>query len=133
MAPVYAGFWIRLLAYIIDALILGAITTPLSMFLVSMGVGEQSGNLMGIIIGWMYFAVFESSDWRGTPGKKALGLAVTDEAGQKISVIRATKRYAAKILGALLLGIGIFMVAFTAHKQGLHDKMVHTFVLKVAN
>ena len=130
--PVYAGFWIRFLAYIIDALILGAMTTPLLMFLGSTGVGEESGNLMGIIISWMYFAVFESSDWQGTPGKKALGLVVTDEAGRKISMIRATKRYAAKILGMLFLGVGIFMVAFTARKQGLHDKMLDTFVLKVA-
>lgn len=130
--PPYAGFWLRLLAYIIDAFLLGAITTPLFMLLLSRGVGEQSANLLTIAISWMYFAVFESSDWQGTPGKKVLGLAVTDEQGQKISAIRATKRYFAKLLSALLLGIGIFMVAFTARKQGLHDKLLHTLVFKVA-
>lgn len=128
--PPYAGFWIRLLAYIIDVLLLGAISTPLVMMLATMGVGDQQGSLVSIVISWMYFAVFESSDWQGTPGKRAMGLAVTDEQGQKITVIRATQRYAAKILSILLLGIGVFMIAFTARKQGLHDKLFHTLVVK---
>ena len=130
--PPYAGFWRRLLAYAIDAILLGAITTPLFMLLLSRGVGEQAANLLTIVISWMYFAVFESSDWQATPGKKLLGLVVTDEQGQKISVIRATKRYFAKLLSALLFGIGIFMVAFTSRKQGLHDKLFHTLVFKAA-
>lgn len=127
----YAGFWIRFLAYIIDALILSAMTMPFTM-LFGFNVEEQSGSLIGIIITWMYFALFESSEWQGTPGKKALGLIVTDEAGRRISAIQATKRYAAKILGVLLLGIGGLMIAFTGRKQGLHDKMIGTLVLKVA-
>ena len=127
----YAGFWIRLVAYIIDALILGAITFPATQVLAAMGIGDHSTNIMSIAISWMYFAVFESSDWQGTPGKRAMGLAVTDEQGRKITVIRATQRYAAKLLSVLLLGIGVFMIAFTARKQGLHDKLFHTLVVKM--
>ena len=129
--PRNAGFWIRLVAYIIDAILLGAITTPLAMFLVSMGIGENQGNVLSIAISWMYFAVFESSEWQGTPGKKAFGLVVTDEQGQRLSVGLATKRYFAKILSVLLLGVGIVMIAFTARKQGLHDKIFHTLVWKI--
>ena len=128
--PRYAGFWIRLLAYIIDAIILGALTFPLARVLSMMGIGEQSSNVMSIAISWMYFAVFESSGWMASPGKKALGLIVTDEQGGQLSVGRATRRYFAKILSALLLGIGFVMIAFTARKQGLHDKMFHTLVLR---
>ena len=128
--PRYAGFWIRLLAYIIDAIILGALTFPLARVLSMMGIGEQSSNVMSIAISWMYFAVFESSGWMASPGKKALGLIVTDEQGGRLSVGRATRRYFAKILSALLLGIGFVMIAFTARKQGLHDKMFHTLVLR---
>ena len=128
--PRYAGFWIRLLAYIIDAIILGAMTFPLARVLGMMGIGEQSSNVMSIAISWMYFAVFESSGWMASPGKKALGLIVTDEQGGRLSVGRATRRYFAKILSFLLLGIGFIMIAFTARKQGLHDKMFHTLVLR---
>ena len=128
--PRYAGFWIRLLAYIIDAIILGALTFPLARVPSMMGIGEQSSNVMSIAISWMYFAVFESSGWMASPGKKALGLIVTDEQGGQLSVGRATRRYFAKILSALLLGIGFVMIAFTARKQGLHDKMFHTLVLR---
>ena len=131
--PRYAGFWIRLVAYIIDALILGAITFPVTQVLASMGIGDHSANIMSIAISWMYFAVFESSNWMGSPGKKALGLIVTDEQGMSITVGRATRRYFAKILSVLLLGLGIVMIAFTARKQGLHDKIFHTLVLKTSN
>ena len=129
--PRYAGFWIRLLAYIIDAFVLGAMTFPLLRVLGMMGIGEHSGNVMSIAISWMYFAVFESSGWMASPGKKALGLIVTDEQGKRLSIGRATRRYFAKILSGLLLGLGFVMVAFTARKQGLHDKIFHTLVLKV--
>ncbi|MHC1761163.1 MAG: RDD family protein [Negativicutes bacterium] len=129
--PRYAGFWIRLLAYIIDAMILGAISFPLVRVLASMGIGDHSTNILSIAISWMYFAVFESSEWMASPGKKALGLIVTDEQGMRLSIGRATRRYFAKILSALLLGLGFVMVAFTARKQGLHDKIFHTLVLKV--
>lgn len=126
----YAGFWLRLLAYIIDAVVLGAITYPLAHALTSMGIGGVSSNTLSIAISWMYFAVFESSDWMATPGKKVLGLIVTDEQGMKISVGRATRRYLAKILSFLILGIGFLMIAFTERKQGLHDKIFHTLVFR---
>ena len=129
--PRYAGFWIRLLAYIIDAVVLGVITFPLIQVLTSMGIAGDSTNVLGIAISWMYFAVFESSEWMASPGKKVLGLIVTDDQGMRLSVGRATRRYFAKILSALLLGIGFFMIAFTARKQGLHDKIFHTLVLRV--
>jgi uncharacterized RDD family membrane protein YckC len=131
--PRYAGFWIRLVAYIIDALILGAITFPVTQVLATMGIGDHSTNIMSIAISWMYFAVFESSNWMGSPGKKALGLIVTDEQGMRITVGRATRRYFAKILSVLLLGLGMVMIAFTDRKQGLHDKMFHTLVMKTSN
>ena len=129
--PRYAGFWIRLLAYIIDAVILGAISYPLMRVLHTMGIGEHSTNVMSIAISWMYFAVFESSTWMASPGKKALGLIVTDEQGRQLGVGLATRRYFAKLLSVFLLGLGIVMIAFTARKQGLHDKMFHTLVWRV--
>lgn len=138
----YAGFWVRVLAYIIDAIILTLVGGVLgAMFGFSvLGLGtdlsDPSGaanlmmNLVSIIIGVAYFAGLESSAWQATLGKKALGLVVTDLSGNRISLMRGVGRYFAKILSAIILLIGFIMVAFTQRKQGLHDILAGTLVLK---
>jgi Predicted membrane protein/domain len=85
--------------------------------------------LLGIVIGWLYFAVCESSAWQGTLGKLALGIRVTDMQGNRISFPRALGRYAAKLLSGIILCIGYLMVAWTQRKQGLHDMVCGTLVL----
>lgn len=144
----YAGFWIRVGAYIIDAILLGITMyilqtiTGLNMGMsYSANLGEMGaaggtdasspiGSLISIIVGVAYFAGLESSNWQATVGKKALGLIVTDSNGNRISLGKAIGRYFAKILSALILLIGFIMVAFTDKKQGLHDMLAGTLVLK---
>jgi uncharacterized RDD family membrane protein YckC len=87
-------------------------------------------NLVILILGVIYFAMFESSAMQGTPGKRAMGLIVTDLQGNRISFLRALGRYFAKILSGLILLIGYIMVAFTERKQGLHDMIAGTLVLR---
>ena len=77
-----------------------------------------------------YFVGFESSSWQATPGKRALGLIVTDTEGRRISPARAVGRYFGKILSGLILLIGYIMIAFTERKQGLHDFLAGTLVVK---
>jgi uncharacterized RDD family membrane protein YckC len=60
----------------------------------------------------------------------ALGIRVTDLDGNRIGFGKATGRYFAKILSALILGIGFLMVAFTERKQGLHDMLAGTLVVR---
>jgi len=72
----------------------------------------------------------ESSARQGTIGKSLLGLRVTDFEGNRISLLRAVGRYFAKIISAFILLIGFIMVAFTEKKQGLHDMLAGTLVLK---
>lgn len=144
----YGGFWIRVVAYIIDAILLGIVAYVLQTVTgINMGLsfsanlgdmaaagGESGasslGTLISIVIGVAYFAGLESSNWQATVGKKALGLVVTDAAGNRISFLRAVGRYFAKILSAIILLIGFIMVAFTDKKQGLHDMIAGTLVLK---
>lgn len=138
----YAGFWLRVVAYIIDAIIVGIVGFVIGMIFgvgaVSTGtdISDPTGggnmllNLISIAIGVAYFAGMESSSWQATVGKKALGLVVTDLNGQRISLGRAIGRYFGKILSALILLIGFIMVAFTERKQGLHDMLAGTLVLK---
>ena len=147
----YAGFWLRFVAFIIDAIVLGIagaiITFP---FVASMGMGGLMRGrppmnleewmpfvsglwkiiLIRIVLQWLYFALLESSAWQGTLGKKALGLEVTDMQGTRISFGRATGRFFGKIISGFILLIGFIMAGFTEKKQALHDLMAGTLVIR---
>jgi uncharacterized RDD family membrane protein YckC len=120
----YAGFWKRFLAYLIDAIILGAIGGILTM-----QMDDTAASSVTTIIGWLYFAGLESSARQATLGKSVLGIYVTDLDGNRISVLRATGRYFAKFISAIILMIGFIMAAFTPRKQALHDMIASTLVL----
>ena len=125
----YAGFWRRLLAYLLDALVL-LVPSLLFGFLVGLGGGnEVIAQVLWLFVALAYFAILESSPKQATLGKRALGLRVCDMNGQRISLGTATGRYFGKILSFIVLCIGFLMVAFTERKQGLHDKLAGTLVL----
>jgi len=141
----YAGFWFRVLAALIDGVISQvAIAIIVFVFVFSLalsladsmsaneleGMGGVVGAILGMIIQWLWFTIAESSKWQATLGKKLLGLKVVDEHGQRISFARANGRYWSKILSAIILLIGFLMVAFTKKKQGLHDVIASTYVVK---
>jgi uncharacterized RDD family membrane protein YckC len=119
----YAGFWIRFAAYLMDAAIL---TVP-SVGLERLGLIGSVAAIAGI---WLYFASLESSSSQATPGKRAVGLVVTDDHGRPISLGRATGRYFAKYLSWITLGIGFLMVGWTSRKRGLHDFVADTLVVR---
>ena len=156
----YAGFWLRLVAHLVDGLILGvgvfALVIPL-LFLT--GLAATLGSLprrmegmqgqpnpavigailslvflfvmVGVLLQWLYFAYFESGEKQATWGKQALGLYVTDGAANRISFGRASGRFFAKIISGLIpLGIGYIMAGFTERKQALHDMIAGCLVLR---
>jgi uncharacterized RDD family membrane protein YckC len=134
----YGGFWRRFAAYIIDAIlvvILSALIGALlgiviSILRIDRGVISGLSTVVGVVIVVLYFSLQESSEAQATLGKRALGVKVTDMNGQRISFPRALGRYFAKILSALLLGIGYIMAAFTSKKQALHDMIARTLVVR---
>ena len=143
----YGGFWRRFLALIIDSIILSAVFWALTLFLPPLVIihsfsssADEGLNFianlttLGSIVSfggsWLYFALLESSARGATVGKMALSMRVTDLNGQRISFMRATGRYFAKFLSGLILSIGYIMVAFTARKQGLHDMIAGTLVMR---
>ena len=136
----FAGFWIRVLAYIIDAIVIWIVVGIVAYLVLgrsAMTGGEPSSGSPGfglivLVFEWLYFAGLESSAWRGTLGKKACGLIVADLEGDRISFLRATGRFFAKIISAIILLIGFMMVGWTHKKQGLHDKIAGTLVLRRA-
>lgn len=148
-AQPYGGFWIRVLAYIVDRIVLGVIFIPVWIFFglrlatqlhgIPPNGPDQLGPIfhfvgnvgpLALIVQWLYEALLTSSSWQGTLGKHMLDLKVTDEQGNRISFERATGRYFAKIISSLTLGIGYLMVAFTERKQALHDMIAGTLVVK---
>jgi uncharacterized RDD family membrane protein YckC len=142
-AHAYAGFWRRVAASLIDSVIILMFSCPLGIVLgialAFTGINPDSPeapafnlliNGMSLLIDWLFYSLFESSSWQATPGKKLLQLKVTDLNGNRIGFGKATGRYFAKILSGLILGIGFIMVAFTEKKQGLHDMMAGTLVVK---
>jgi uncharacterized RDD family membrane protein YckC len=84
-----------------------------------------------LVLTWLYHALMESSEWQATLGKKALGLVVTDMAGQRVSFGRSTGRHFGKIITNMVpLLIGYIMAGFTAKKQALHDMLAGCLVLR---
>ena len=133
---VFASFWIRVGATLIDNVIvmgsllllvlvsvLSALLPPL-MFLLLVLVWIAS-----FVGPWLYTALFESSAMQATPGKKAIGLKVTDLQGNRISFGRATGRYFAEWITGMTFLVGYVMVAFTQKRQSLHDMIAGTVVV----
>lgn len=152
-APANAGFLLRFLALVVDSILLSIVNSVLLVpFFVAVGittVKQESmteeeavgagialivtylGAMVGqFVIGWLYSALMECSRYQGTLGKIILGIRVTDLSGQRIGFGRATGRYFGKILSAMIFCVGFLMVAFTEKKQGLHDMVASTLVVK---
>ncbi|MCD2425746.1 RDD family protein [Niabella pedocola] len=144
LPTVYGTFWERLAAILIDGLIIGVAGAVLNnifglgvsretLYMTDSGIFQASyfkGNSVPLIVQWLYFALMESSAKQATLGKMALGLKVTGMNGQRISFLNATGRYFGKILSAIILLIGYLMVLWDDKRQGLHDKLAGTLVVK---
>ena len=153
----YAGFWLRLVAHLIDGVIIGiaGLVVLVPLFFLMGGaalfsslpreMGEhpdpaQVGALVsfifmlagvGIVAQWLYFAYLESGEKQATWGKQILGIYVTDLAGYRITFARASGRFFAKLISGLIpLGIGYVMAGFTERKQALHDMIASCLVLR---
>lgn len=128
----YGGFWIRLLAYWVDGAILFIALILLAVLAAFLGeIGAVIFALFNFLGPFLYFAVMESSARQATFGKQLVGLQVAHAAtGERISFLRALGRELAKILSGLILMIGFIMAAFTGRKQGLHDMVASTVVVR---
>ena len=136
----YAGFWIRAVACVIDNLLLMAVTIPI---LISIyGVGHlASGSDEPLFRGLVNFVVSIVLPttavilfWKyrqATPGKMAISARVVDvRTGESPSTAQCIGRFFAYIPSLLVLGIGILWVAFDNRKQGWHDKLAGTVVIR---
>lgn len=133
----YGGFWVRFFAYILDFIILLFVFIPLAFVFgtptVDASTGGTTYNLSEFVtlpILLAYVAGFEGSPKQATPGKMAMGLIVTDQDGRRLSWPFAVLRFLAKFVSFAVFFIGFIMVAFTPRKQGLHDLLVRSLVVR---
>lgn len=117
----YVGFFKRLIAIMIDTLIL------IPFFLITEQLGL--GKFFALIVTWGYFAGLESSKMQGTVGKILVGIKVVDKAGKRINIQVATLRYIGRVLSTMIFLVGFIMVLFNSKKQGLHDLISGCFVV----
>lgn len=151
----YAGFWLRLAAYLVDSLIIGSIGYIL---------GKMTFPLwVSLVLSLAYTVGFNCSKYQGTAGKIFIGIKITDLSGKRITFWRALARYCFQHMfiffqilcqiywwiavitnspldgifamgllwvSSLVFIIGALMIAFTARKQALHDIVCGTLVVK---
>ncbi|MDG5469015.1 RDD family protein [Deltaproteobacteria bacterium IMCC39524] len=138
----YAGFWVRVLAYLLDSVLLITVQTALSLLINltigMLGIATEGDPAINTII-WLFgavlsisYAVFFTGYCGQTPGKMVLRIKVIRTDGSPINYGRAALREVlGKFISSILLGIGYLMVAFDNRKQGLHDKIADTYVIKL--
>ncbi|MCP4607418.1 MAG: RDD family protein [Planctomycetes bacterium] len=153
----YAGFWRRFLAFILDIIIVTIISIPLILVYTNNPEFVEYYDFAPIIF-VLYFIVFWSRKSQ-TPGKMALGIRIVTEQGNPISTGRAIVRYFGYIVGWFvpvsfgiaivaicayladwavlpsliilwLFGMGIWWIGWDKKKQGWHDKIANTYVIK---
>lgn len=141
-AVVYASFWRRVGAVVVDSIVLSILSAGMLYVLYgqayfmwlqenddvfgSFGIGEWLVNYaMPVLVlagGWRYFGA--------SPGKFLFGCQVVDSRTLgRISWGQALLRYVCYLISALPLGLGFAWVAWDKRKQGFHDKIANTVVI----
>jgi uncharacterized RDD family membrane protein YckC len=157
METPYAGFWLRFVALIIDAIVISIIEFVVFVPLLSaVGLGfigaisemdaEEPGNIVGLIAAvvaaagayWilakaiqiLYYSIMESSNSQATLGKMAMGIKVTDMQGGRLDLTSAFLRNLCKLISDFTMFIGYIMAGFTEKRQALHDLIAGALVVK---
>jgi len=141
---IYAGFWRRAAACLVDGLLVGIIAQVLggiiglvSGIIMATTPDTDIGNILIILIssgtglglGMVYYAWFHSATGMATPGKLLVGIKVVRPDGERITFLRGIGRFFATYISGFILCIGYIMAAFTDRKQALHDMMCDTWVV----
>ena len=134
---VYAGFWIRTGASIIDTILIVLVTWPVLIAIYGMAYFDSTQIIAGTwdaLISYVFPAVAVLIFWSyrsATPGKMILNMKIIDaKSGQKPSTGQFVGRYFGYFVSMIPLMLGIIWVAFDKRKQGWHDKLAGTLVVK---
>jgi uncharacterized RDD family membrane protein YckC len=124
-----AGWWTRFFAIFIDSIGLGIVNAALTSILYAGDTTASSG--LQTLLGVVYFVYFWSSYGKGqTIGSRALNIRVVKTDGSYLDLVGAFLRYIGFVISCAVLLIGVIWAAFDANKQGWHDKIAGTYVVK---
>ena len=133
----YVGFWARVGAAMIDTVLVLLVCAPLATFVYGRAYWTSDAFLQGpadFLINWLLPAIAVVVFWiyrQATPGKIAIGARIVDAAtGGKPSPRQLIVRYLGYYVSMLPLMAGIVWVAFDPRKQGWHDKLAGTVVVR---
>ena len=125
-----AGFWIRTFAYIIDAIGI-SIVSGIIASLIGGGPTSATSNGLNFLFGLAYFVYFWSAQGGGqTLGMRVLNLKVVRTDGSAMTITQGLIRYLGLLVSFICIFIGVIWVAFDADKQGWHDKIAGTYVIR---
>ena len=137
----FSGFWVRLVALMIDNVIVIILSfIPAFVFGLMGGLMTTRNEFIStifplilyavIIIGMAcYFAAFYASKYQATPGKMLFGIKVVDKNGERISFWRGIGRYAATFISSIFC-LGYIMAGFHPQKRAFHDLLAGTYVIQ---
>lgn len=137
---IYKGFWIRGVAEVIDALLLGIVSQSVDIFIKFLRFDTATSpfsvlSIFSLAISIKFlinivFYVFFNGRYGATPGKMVIGAKIVNTDGTPISYTKAFARFFAEMLSGFILGIGYIMAAFDIQKRALHDRICNTLVIK---
>jgi uncharacterized RDD family membrane protein YckC len=148
----YSGFWRRFAAYIVDGILMMLIYAVIVIPLSALSMFYLNDLLIifyyiailftALMIYLLYDTIFICSQSMATPGKRLLGIKVTDINGNRLSFLRALLRSIFKMgilftrvvpyIGIIsyIFWINPFLIVLTERKQALHDFVAGTVVVK---
>ena len=126
-----AGFWVRFFAIIIDGLGVGIVSSIISGFFGASDPLDTGRSSINTLIGILYFCYFWSAQGGGqTLGMRVLNIKVVRTDGSSLTILQAFIRYIGLIVSIACLFIGVIWAAFDANRQGWHDKIAGTYVIR---
>ncbi len=142
-----ASFWRRLLAFIIDIVIISIVMDVIVAILISKGIISNITTfqayskmpysellllqviLYSLLI--LYNSIGEASAMKGSVGKKICKLVVVDADGVGLTYMNALIRSIGKVVSLFFYGIGFLSIFWSDHRQALHDFLARTYVVKL--
>jgi len=118
------GFWIRFAAWVIDFIIVAVVSLILTR------LPYWGGSVLSFLLSWLYYWLFIGLKGQ-TPGKMAFGVKVVNARGEVPGLgYAALREIIGKFISGIALGLGYLWIAWDPQKQGWHDKIASTYVIK---
>ena len=141
----YATFGQRLLACLLDSLIVAAMQIPvltigglISSSLEAGGTNKEAAEAavgfamlsFFVLSGGAYYALLEASRWQATLGKRAMGIEVVDIGGGRATLLQTSVRFVLRLVSGAIFGLGFLLAMVTSRRQTLHDLCANCVVVK---